>query len=86
MPGRVSNTGTRNTTTVPLDRTITLAANTNYFLTIITSEPGCYVTDTTEASYTGHTIQGHANNLDTLSGGLMENILIYQLQEEKVLI
>ena len=67
--GRISNTGTRSTTVIPLDRSITLAANTTYELTVISPQEACYLTDTTETSYSGQTFGGHANALDNLSGG-----------------
>jgi hypothetical protein len=67
--GRVSNTGTRNTTNIPLDRTITLASGKTYELTLIYPEEGCYLTDNSATSYSGQTFGGHAAALDTLSGG-----------------
>ena len=67
--GRVSGTGTRNTTTIPLDRSITLASGKTYELTLIYPEAGVYLVDNSDASYSGQTFGGHANALDTLSGG-----------------
>ncbi len=67
--GRVSGTGTRNTTTIPLDRSITLASGKSYELSLIYPQPGVYLTDTTDASFSGQTFGGHAAALDNLSGG-----------------
>ena len=67
--GRVSATGTRNTTTIPLDRSITLASGKTYELTLIYPQEGVYLTDSSDASYSGQTFGGHANALDNLSGG-----------------
>ena len=65
--GRVSSSAS--TTSIPLDRTITLAANTTYELSLIYGEAGCYLTDITDTSYSGQTFGGHAAALDNLSGG-----------------
>lgn len=41
--GRVSNTGTRNTTTIPLDRSVTLDSGNTYDLHLIYPKGGCYL-------------------------------------------
>ena len=41
--GRVSNTGTRNTTTVPLDRSIELVSGSTYKLSVLVEEPATFL-------------------------------------------
>lgn len=41
--GRVSNTGTRNTTTVPLDRSIELTSGSTYKLSVLIEEPATFL-------------------------------------------
>ena len=43
--GRISNSGTRNTTTIPLDRTITLDNNVTYKLHLIYPKGGAYLNE-----------------------------------------
>ena len=47
ISGRISNTGTnRSTTSIPLDSTTSLIANSNYELSVIFVEPGAFATQT----------------------------------------
>jgi predicted phage tail protein len=47
ISGRISNTGTdRSTTSIPLDSTTSLIANSDYDLSVIFVEPGAFATDT----------------------------------------
>jgi len=46
LSGRVSSTGTLSSTTIPLDREITLQADSSYELSVLIEEPGAFLSQT----------------------------------------
>lgn len=51
--GRISNTGTFNTTTIPLDRTIVLDSGSTYELSVLIQEPAAFLAQDTATLSTG---------------------------------
>ena len=66
--GRVSSTGTRTTTTVPLDSAVSLTSGSTYELTIVFVKPGAYLTGKDTVTI---------NNIIYNSGDLIPQAYIY---------
>lgn len=60
LSGRISNFGTLNSTTIPLDRDITLQSGSTYELSVLIKEPGAFL------SQTSATIDGNSYSIGEL--------------------